>query len=400
MPHDQKKPVIDAAGKFFYELDKATQNLDKEDLALTPPPRGTDVDKDNWSQFARQELVEMIGREDISSISEAFLKATSLLRGLQRSASEQRCFLFRGQRDISWPLLPRKGRALKEADWIPPAQPLSDQRMTRILPEEIEGLETFRNQWETIESVEDIDRAKKLPDDHPEWWFRMQHYGNGEGTRLLDLTTSLTSALLFACVDWKSGLIDDTTDGIVYLWEEGRNGNVDNFLLKKLPDTADQFFTNYPDAPVYILNPPHNERSKAQSGAFIWWPIFWEEPRFGDPYFLRVIAKAKTDIVRDLLSLGFGPKDAVRGIKGLQNEHSLRKQLVYRLGTLYNSRTNRGAWANPACFAGRGSHRMSRLSLLRRRGHCRYWSGILILHPTNQLIIAEKHFGGIDCSPA
>ena len=157
----------------------------------------------------------------------------------------------------------------------------------------------------------------------------MQHYDRGEGTRLLDLTTSLMAALLFACVDWESGTIDASADGVIYLWPAGNNTNVDDFLLRSMPDTAEALFSQHPDAPHQILNPPHNERSKAQSGAFMWWPRFWEDAPYPEPYYLRVVASAKGDIVSDLLSMGFGPKEAVRGKKGLENERSLRAQLGF-----------------------------------------------------------------------
>ena len=160
------------------------------------------------------------------------------------------------------PLLPRKARALLAAGWKPPEQHLCERKLTRTLPEELESLADFRKRWDSLEGVEDVDREKPLPADHPEWWFRMQHYDTGDGTRLLDVTTSLTAALLFACINWASGAVDDTTDGIVYLWAEGTNGNVDDFLLHRMPATAEGLFSGYPDAPRYILNPPHNERSK------------------------------------------------------------------------------------------------------------------------------------------
>ncbi|MBT4289139.1 MAG: FRG domain-containing protein, partial [Deltaproteobacteria bacterium] len=292
------------------------------------PPRGQDVDKSNWGQFALTELIDMVGREDICSVTDAFLKATSLLRVLKETYNSLHPhFLFRGQRDISWDLLPRKGRAFIKSGWNPPSQVLNKHSRTIVLQEEIDSLADFQIKWETLEDVEDIDRNRVLSNNHPEWWFRMQHYDNGDGTRLLDVTTSLTVALLFACVDWSSGKIDDGTDGILYLWVEGMNGNVDDFLLNKMPTTAEKLFSDYPDAPCYILNPPHTERSKAQSGAFLWWPRFWKEAPHGAPYYIRVVASAKKNIVRDLLSMGFGPKEAVRGKKGLLNEQILRSNL-------------------------------------------------------------------------
>lgn len=331
LPDDnpQRKNISSAAGDFYNQLLLGSKELPQEEISNTvQPPFGKDADNRDWSVFARNELIEMLGRNDVRSIADAFLKTKSLLRRLQSAGTGgQQRFLFRGQRDISWSLLPRKGRALLDAGWQPPLSQPTDRKRTEILPEELESLAIFRNQWDSLDTIEDEDRQKTLPPDHPEWWFRMQHYDPGDGTRLLDLTTSLTAALLFASVDWSSGKIDTSTDGIIYLWPEGQNGNVDDFLIHRMPKTADGLFSNHPDAPRFILNPPHNERSKAQSGAFLWWPKFWEEPPYQSPFFLRVPSDAKTDIVRDLLSMGFGPKEAVRGIDGLKNEQLLRSEL-------------------------------------------------------------------------
>lgn len=327
----QKNAVDLAADKLLDELKSTCRDLPPKGKGKNgAPPRGLDVDNENWAQFARHELIGMIGREDICSVTDAFLKTKSLLRALQTPGTAgQMHFMFRGQRNIGWTLLPRKGRALRDAGWTPPEQHLCERKLTRILPEELESLDEFRSQWKMLDSLEEEDQQKQLPQDHPEWWFRMQHYDTGDGTRLLDVTTSLVAALLFACVDWSSGIVDDTTDGVIYLWAEGQMGNVDDFLLKPIPETAEGLFSQHPDAPRFILDPPHNERSKAQSGAFLWWPRFWDDLPYGAPYFLRVYANSKFDIVRDLLSMGFGPKEAIRGIKGLRNEQLLRAQLGF-----------------------------------------------------------------------
>ena len=76
------------------------------------------------------------------------------------------------------------------------------------------------------------------------------------------------------------------------------------------------------------MNPTHNERSKAQGGAFIWWPRFWEEyPASRSLAYLRLPAEHKEAIARELLAFGVGPKEAVRGRKGLENERALRANL-------------------------------------------------------------------------
>ena len=327
VPQDQKKAVNEAAGRFYAALLSATRDLPPQDLGIsTEPPSGVNVDNQNWEQFARNEFVDMVGRRDITSITEAYLKATYLLQEL---GAQHQAYVFRGHHDISWDLVPRRGRQLQVSGWIPPSNHLTAQRTTTVLSEELSALEEFQDRWPELKDVDELDKSKKLPRNNAEWWFRMQHYDRGDGTRLLDVTTSIPAALLFACVDWETGEFDDNQDGVIYLWSVGRNANTHDFLLRPLPDNAENLFTGYPDAPVFILNPPHNERSKAQSGAFYWWPKFWEPPPYGAPYYLRVPRRFKESIVTDLLRMGFGPKDAVRGIKGLQNEQRLRKQLDF-----------------------------------------------------------------------
>jgi hypothetical protein len=270
----------------------------------------------------------MLGRKDVYSISEAYLKALSVLKVLRSIGNGDEHFLFRGQTNIAWKVLPRLGRKLaNDPTWQLPDFPARGGASS-VLPIEMEALRAFQSAWESNSLVDPIDSFSHLGPDNPEWWFRMQHYDTGHGTRLLDVTTSLIAALLFACINWESGSLDDETDGVIYMWSEGMNSSVDDFLTRSLPNTLEGLFAwNHSSVPKHILNPPHNERSKAQSGAFIWWPRFWEEAPTSAPYFLRIPASAKKDIVKDLLSLGYGPKEAVRSKKGLENEQMLRREL-------------------------------------------------------------------------
>ena len=327
LSQDQKKNVGDAAGQFYVQLRNATHDLPSVDpVGETHPPTGINVDDESWGQFALGEFVDMAGRRDVHSITEAYLKATYLLKVLD---SDHRGYVFRGHRDISWDLVSRKGRELRESGWSPPSSHLDEHRRTVLLPEELNALEEFRARWDDLEEVDEIDKAQVLPEDSPEWWFRMQHYDTGNGTRMLDVTTSINAGLLFACVNWRTGELDNNQDGVLFLWSVGHNANTVDFLLEDLPARSAELFSGYPDAPVFVLNPPHNERSKAQSGAFYWWPRFWEEPPSGGPYYLRIPKNAKESVVTDLLKMGFGPKDAVRGAKGLENEKRLRSQLGF-----------------------------------------------------------------------
>jgi len=331
----QKNATSKAAGNFLVELHNAVRDLPQKRKDLPDqPPRGQDIDKNNWGDFWNSEIANTIGREDINSVAEAFLKSMSLLETLQRSMLKgDGYFIFRGQRNIKWDLLSRKGRAINKAvkeerRREPTKEEIFDKnRNTDILQEELDSLREFQEKWEHLDNVDEIDKARKIGKDDPEWWFRMQHYDTGDGTRLLDVTTSLTAALLFACVDWRSGSIDDSTDGVIYLWVTGTNGNVDDFILRKMPKSMEGLFAGFPNAPRYIVNPVHNERSKAQAGGFYWWPEFWKEAPYGAPYYLRVAKHAKSEIVRHLISMDVGPKTAVRGIQGYLNEQRLRQEL-------------------------------------------------------------------------
>jgi hypothetical protein len=324
---EQKKAVSESAGHFFSQLLSATKDLPPSDATdISMPPFGINVDENNWEQFALNEFVDMTGRRDVWSITDAYLKATYLLGVV---SNNHRGYVFRGHRDITWKLIPRKGRELAERRLGVPGSHLDDQRKTIVLDEEVTALKAFQDEWDAMGDVDDIDKARLIAPTSSEWWFRMQHYDSGNGTRMLDVTTSINAALLFACVNWGSGELDENQDGVLFLWPVGHNANTVDFLLEEMPSNYEELFTGYPDAPVFIMNPPHNERSKAQSGAFYWWPKFWEHPSTGAPYYLRIPKNAKKAIVTDLLNMGFGPKDAVRGNKGLQNEHTLRKQLGF-----------------------------------------------------------------------
>jgi len=325
-----KRAVNNAASEFFGSLVHACNDLKHENSAFTKPNQGVNLEEGNWAELAVHEMSNMVGEIGINSVAQAFLKTMPFLRAIQGTGpTKEGSFLFRGQRDISWSLLPKKARALLENGWTPPINSgLNLENSTYVLPEELDSLRMFQSNWNTLQYIEDADRAIELGNNHPAWWFRMQHYDEGDGTRLLDVTTSLIAALLFACIDWSTGLVDKSADGVIYIWSSGVNFNVDDFLLDTLPDTESKLFCDHPNAPRFILNPPHNERSKAQSGAFLWWPKFWEPIR-SQTYYLRVPAGSKMEIVRDLLRMGFGPKDSVRGVDGLRAEQALRDQLGF-----------------------------------------------------------------------
>jgi hypothetical protein len=251
---EQKRAVANSAGTFYSQLLGATSDLPPLDPdGNSKPPIGINVDDESWGQFALSEFVDMTGRRDVRSITDAYLKATYLLSVLD---SDHRGYVFRGHRDISWQLMPRKGRALIDSGWKPPGNYLDSRRLTTILPEEIAALKEFQDTYEDLDEVDEIDRIKSLDNKSAEWWFRMQHYDPGDGTRMLDVTRSINAALLFACVDWKTGHFDDNQDGVLFLWSVGHNANTVDFLLDKSPTDTSGLFVGYPDTYKGFIHRP------------------------------------------------------------------------------------------------------------------------------------------------
>lgn len=332
---EQKQLVNQAACDLHTALRNASSDLPRREASVRPkPPRGADTDTgqsgNGWRPFTVDRLARLVISRDISSVAEAFLKATPVLEAIRETVSDSSSgFVFRGQRNIEWDLVPTLGRNPALQDYVSTTDPneFVEGRQTKTSSFELDAIQDFRNRWDHIEHIDPIDKRDPRSADDPSWWFRMQHYDeNGPGTRLLDVTSSIPAALLFACLNWDTGLVDDSTDGVIYLFNEGGNAILEDFSDPSKNFIADELFTGFADVPVYFLNPPHNERSKAQAGAFLWWPKFWE-PFPGQILYLRVPKESKKEIVKELLLLNFGPKDVVRGEKGLVNERRLRDSL-------------------------------------------------------------------------
>ena len=319
--------IYKSSSLFNAALHKASSMLPLSSNHRVIPPHGFDIadSNQNWLSFELDRIFEVLVSDAIRSVSDATIKTTAYLSIINSTTNGNRRYCFRGQSNIGYSLVPRLGRLIagdiKDGKILPPNH-------RAVTSRELFDLKEFQSNW-PVETVDKIDEltVKDIPDNASQWWFLMQHYadGYGDGTRLLDVTTSLLFALLFACVDWEEGTINEGQDGIVYFFLEGQNARVDDFLQRS-PSRAKEFFNTDHDVRYMIFNPPHNERSKAQGGGFIWWPKFWEPQTENLPY-LRVPAENKKMIAKELLSFGVGPKEAVRGEKGLQNEKTLIKYL-------------------------------------------------------------------------
>ncbi len=335
VPKDTKSLVNKAAEDFNAALRNASHDLPRrENKQRAEPPRGANVDEgqvgNGWRPFTVDKLAQLVISRDVGSVAEAFLKATPVLDEIRLSIGNRKAgFVFRGQRNIEWPLIPNLGRNEQFQDHVAQVgeQEFLEDRQTITSKYERKLLLRFKEEWSKLDEVDQLDHSTDIAQDHFSWWFRMQHYSeNSMGTRLLDVTSSIPAALLFACLDWETGLIDDSSDGVLYLFVEGMNASLVDFTTCAQSFTDEGLFNGFGDAPVFFLNPPHNERSKAQAGAFLWWPRFWESYP-GQILYLRVLKERKREIVQDLLLLNFGPKDVVRGQKGQENEDRLRSSL-------------------------------------------------------------------------
>ena len=165
---------------------------------------------------------------------DSFKNITSGFLGADRRSS----FLFRGQREVNWPLAPTFDR------WLPNVQ--------RSARDELEDslLENFR-----IECRADV-TLKELLDDEIATLALAQHFGLP--TRLLDWSASPYVAAFFAfekLVDNARNLMNDRDDnqGPVIIWALDK----ESYIWKK-------------NRGVEIVDPPswHNERLRNQDGKF------------------------------------------------------------------------------------------------------------------------------------
>lgn len=292
-------------------------------------PHGTNLAQENsgWQTFEFDSLINIASSNCIKSVSDATIKTSAFLSTIAgAAANNSNRYLFRGQGNIQYELKPRLGRVLAEK--IEKGEAKIPKEYLKVTEVELEDFENFKKAWPDFPKHKlDEVITEEFDEEHIGWWVMMQHFAEayGNGTRMLDVTSNLLVALFFACVGWNDGLVDDQNDGVLYFFLEGQGSAVDDFSERTLPKHVNLFDAQH-DIPHMIFNPPHNERSKAQGGAFVWWPKFWEQPE-SNVYYLRIPKECKLSIAKELLSFGIGPKEIVRGAEGFQCEKNLKKQI-------------------------------------------------------------------------
>ena len=159
--------------------------------------------ENGWDKVAFERMTAKLGRygpDAISSIGELLIYSNAL-----GDAFGTQKLYYRGEQEYGWPLKSRAERSLGGIDLTKPG----------LSVRELAEIKRFQKQFKA-KLPYDFGGKTKLPlDNSPLWLPIMQHYDEEFGTRLLDISSSPFAGLYFACVGW-DGLIDTSTDGIVY----------------------------------------------------------------------------------------------------------------------------------------------------------------------------------------
>jgi hypothetical protein len=262
----------------------------------------------SWRAIIDNEIFDLgrFGESVINSCAEAIVKCHGLKRAFDNFASPM---FFRGEHRFGWALLPKFARS----------RDIQIKDIRKITDEEIQSMEDFQKR---VSSCSDLKREifgerDVLAPYSAAWWSIKQHYDETDGTRMLDLTTSLFCALYFGCADW-DGTVDETVDGRLYFFPQ-QPGRDDNPNPKRrrgvLVDGEDQrqdHWKNYftiedgDDLPRFRISQIPNDRVVSQDGYFIWQPDFTKPVLpFGQNYAFRIHREAKKDILAELAAAGY-----------------------------------------------------------------------------------------------
>jgi FRG domain len=264
---------------------------------------------DSWMPLVRKELFNFNshGDEYICSTTEAFIKINGIKRTLDRFSKEM---FFRGEHIFGWDLISRLGRKIN-IDW-------TKTESSKVTEEELKLVHYFQHKVKTNKALQKkiFGNSSILDDQDSGWWSIMQHYDDEFGTRMIDVTSSVFSALYFACTDW-DGSIDKSVDGKLYFfpYQTGR-GETDNpdlfrgeiigtedFVQHKLKDyftvTAAKKF------PRFKVSPVRNDRALSQDGYFTWQPEFNQPLQLFQHFPFRIHRDFKQSILGELKSMGY-----------------------------------------------------------------------------------------------
>jgi len=226
-----------------------------------------------------------------------FVDVADFLRQVQRYPSIG--WIYRGQADSGWPLIPKAGRP----EYFDPTWEEKRRREPETPPKDLGRFNAWRKRAVAYSGF--------IPQNDFECLALAQHYGLA--TRLLDWTTNPLVALYFAAETHHH------TDGAVYCYLSWHFVEVDRADLHEVPHVVqyaprpfdqrvlvqDAVFTIHPQPNVPLTPdtpPPESERIAPEGVDLV---------RF------RVIARAKSNTLRQLSDIGVNRKRLFPDLEGL-----------------------------------------------------------------------------------
>jgi FRG domain len=262
-----------------------------------------------WIDFAYNELLEFNARGDeyICSTTEALIKCNSIKRLFDGFKTP---LYFRGEHNFGWELIPRLGRQ-QNFDW-------TKEDPNKVTKLELELVKKFQDSVKTDKKLSEkiFGLSPILDDNNPGWWSIMQHYDDLNGTRMLDVTSSIFCSLYFACANW-DGTIDNSVDGKLYMFPYalGRGETETPERIRgQLVGAEDELQNNITDyfsiekhieIPRFRKSPIRNDRVISQDGLFVWQAKFNEPLSTFQIFPFRVHRDFKKSIIAELDAMGF-----------------------------------------------------------------------------------------------
>ncbi len=303
--YEERRLDIGKAIGAIYHLQK------KESSENIPHSTHHQIDR-QWTDTILNEVFEFnsMGAEYICSITEATIKVHGLKKLLAHTSSSP--MFFRGEHIFGWDLVSRLGRQ------HPIAWSNVDSKMATSL--ELQLLNQFQSKVKSSEELKEkiFGEIPIIADNDVGWWSIMQHYDENSGTRMIDVTSSLYSALYFACADW-DGSIDETKDGKLYMFPHppGRTERYNPDMFKEqiigsedqIETTVETYFNvrSSFDIPRMRISPIMNNRALSQDGYFIWQRYFDKPLNFvgGNIFPFRIHREYKRSIIQELEFVGY-----------------------------------------------------------------------------------------------
>lgn len=291
----------------------AIHRLQKIEKTENIPPSEHFQVTEQWTDLMLDDLFSFnkMGAEYICSITEATIKVNGLKKKLSHTSNYP--MFFRGEHIFGWDLISRLGRKY-QMNW-------DEVDSKTVTPLELELLEKFQSKVKSDEILKKriFGDSPIISDDDVGWWSIMQHYDEENGTRMIDVSSSLYSALYFACVDW-DGSIDIENDGKLYMFPTplGRTEtNTPDMFKEQVIGSEDKIETMVEtyfdvkssfDVPRFRVSPVMNNRALSQDGYFVWQSYFDKKINtdyLGNHFPFRVHRDYKKSIIKELEAIGY-----------------------------------------------------------------------------------------------